>query len=327
MLDRRRFLLSVAAGVSAACSNEAPESAPAASLTGRERVDRVLRGQDVDRPPFTFYYHFGLENLPAEHHAKATLDFHNKFRTDVVKVMSDFPYPTPEENWYDPEVVENPFPEEIRALELIRDGLRGERHFIETVFNPWNQATKISSPEEVQRLKEEDPQKLLDALEAIAKSEASHARRAVEAGASGVFLAIANADESVLTEEEYEKYSEPFDKMIVDAVSDAPLNTLHIHGDKVYLERFSSGWSASVVQYSAHRTGVSIEEFRRGYDGVIMGGLDEVNFRNLTEAEMKSQGAAAQEAAGAKFILAPGCSVPNDTADEELMRLVNVVGA
>lgn len=323
MWNRRKFLLAAAAGAAAACSSRDRGT----SLSGRERVDRILAGREVDRPPFTVYYHFGLENLPGEHHARATLEFHRKFRTDLVKVMSDFPYPKPEGNWYELEVVDNPFPEEIRALELIRDGLQGECHFIETVFNPWNQAGKVSSPEEVYKLKEEDPQKLLDALEVIAKSQANHARRAIDAGASGVFLAIANAQEGVLTQQEYEKFSEPFDKMIVDAVRDAPLNTLHLHGDKVYLDRFFSGWPASVLQYSTHGTGVPIGDVRRSYQSVIMGGLDESAFRDLSEAEIRSQWRAAEQAAGAKFILAPGCSVPNDTTDEELLRLVNVLGA
>ena len=91
--NRREFLVTVASGALSACSYEAPGTTGPASLTGRERVDRVLRGEVVDRPPFTFYYHFGLENLPGHHHARATLDFHRKFRTDLVKVMSDFPYP------------------------------------------------------------------------------------------------------------------------------------------------------------------------------------------------------------------------------------------
>ena len=238
MWNRREFLFSVGAGALSGCSNESPETTKTASLSGRERVDRVLRGEAVDRPPFTFYYHFGLEKLPGDHHARATLDFHRKFRTDLVKVMSDFPYPKPAGSWYELAVIDNPFPQQIRALELIRDGLQGECHFVETIFNPWNQAGKISSPEEVQRLKQEDPQKLLDALEVIAKSEANHAKLAVEAGASGVFLSIANAQKGTLTQQEYEKFSEPFDKMILDAVSGAPLNTLHLHGDQVYLDRF-----------------------------------------------------------------------------------------
>jgi uroporphyrinogen decarboxylase len=318
MMNRREFLLSAAAAATA-CGRDHPK------LTSKERVDRALRGEELDRPPFTFYYHFGLQDFPGERHAQATLDFHRKFKTDLVKVMSDFPYPKPEGKWFELRVVENPFPEEIRALEIIRDGLGGENHFIETIFNPWNQAEKLSSKEEVARLKDEDPQALLDALEVIAKSEAAHARRAIEAGASGVFLAIANAQQGVLSEEEYAKFSEPFDKLVLEAVSDAPLNTLHIHGDKVYLDRFHSGWAASVLQYTVHGTGVPISRTRQSYDGVLLGGLDERNFRDLSPAELREQWQAAQQAAGSKFILAPGCSVPNETADEELMRVVDLL--
>jgi hypothetical protein len=32
--------------------------------------------------------------------------------------------------------VNSPFPEQLRALELIRDGLRGQAYFVETIFNP-----------------------------------------------------------------------------------------------------------------------------------------------------------------------------------------------
>ena len=58
-----------------------------------------------------------------------------------------------------------------------------------------------------------------------------------------------------------------------------------------------------------------------------MCGLDERNFRTLTEAELKRQWQAAKKAAGPKFILAPGCSVPNETTDEEMLRLTRVLGA
>ena len=168
-----------------------------AKLTSRERIDRALRGEDADRPPFTLWNHFGLEKFPGERHAQATLAFHRRHRTDLVKVMSDFPYPKP------PLKVEaNPFPEQIRALEIIREELAGSMYFVETIFNPYNQARKISSKAEVARLRREDPQTLLDALEIIARSEANHARRAIEAGASGIFLAIDTAVEGLLTREE-----------------------------------------------------------------------------------------------------------------------------
>lgn len=298
-----------------------------ASMTPRERIDRVLKGEDPDRQPFSFWYHFGLEKLPGDRHAAATLAFHRKFRTDLVKVMSDFPYPKSSGAWYELKEEKDPFPEQIRALELIRDGLAGKAHFIETLFNPWNVAEKLSSPAEVRRLMRERPQALLDALTAIATSEANHARRAIATGASGVFVAIANAQEGLLSREDYAKFSEPFDKMVFEAVADAPLNTMHLHDEKVYLDLFYEGWPATVFHYSTHGTGVSVAEARRNFSGVILGGLDHVNLLSLSAAQIESQWKSARREAGPKFILAPGCSAPDESTDEELLRIVKVVGA
>ena len=317
MLSRRGFLSLAAAAATAAPSGLSP----------KERVDRALAGKDVDRTPFTFWHHFGLEKFPGERHAAATLEFHRKYRTDLVKVMSDYPYPKPEGKWYEPRVMASPFPEQLEALQLIRGGLEGKAYFVETIFNAWNQATKISSKDEVMRLMKEDPRTLLEALEAIAESEANHAKKAIAAGAAGIFLAIDNAQTGVLTEAEYAKFSEPFDKLILERVSGAPLNTLHLHGDKVYLHRFWKGWPAAVVNYSQAGTGTSIAEFRKHYAGVILGGLDEVNFRKLSPADLKQQFESARHAAGKKFILAPGCSVPNDSTPAELSRLPEMLGA
>jgi uroporphyrinogen decarboxylase len=296
-------------------------------MTGKQRVDRALKGQDVDRTPFSYWHHFGLEKLPGQRVAEATLAFHRQFHTDLVKVMSDYPFPKPDGKWYELKVVSTPFPEQLRALELIRDSLHGQAYFVETIFNPWNVAEKLSSPEDVLRLKQENPQALKTALEAIAESEASHARKALAAGAAGVFLAIANAQDGIMTQQDYARFSEPFDRLILEAVSGAPLNILHLHGDKVYLDRFVKGWPAAAINYSNFGTGRTVAAMRAQYGGVLMSGLDEKNFRQLSEGDLRKQWEAAREAAGKKFILTPGCSVPNDCTDEELMRLVKVIGA
>ena len=233
MFSRRQFLYLTAAG-----------ALGAAKMTSKQRVDRALKGQDVDRTPFTFWHHFGLEKQPGEHLAEATLAFHKQFHTDLVKVMSDYPFPKPEGKWYELKVVGNPFPEQLRALDLIHDGLHGQAYFLETIFNPWNVAEKMSSAQEVMQLKSENPKALETALEVIAESEAGDARKAIAAGASGIFLAIANAQDGIMSQEDYARFSEPFDRMILDAARGAPLNTLHLHGDKVYLDRFVKGWPA-----------------------------------------------------------------------------------
>ncbi len=306
MTSRRAFFLSSAAAFGLR---------GAAQLTSRERVDRALAGRDVDRVPFSFWHHFLDTTVSGAVHARSTLEFHNRFHTDLVKVMSDYPYPKPPGDWLDLKVESNPFPRQIEALRIIRDGLHGEAHFVETLFNPYKVAENLSSPAEVQRWKTEKPGRLLDALAIIAASEANHARSAIAAGASGVFLAIANS-----ADPDYVKFSEPFDRMVLEAAKSAPLNVLHIHGDKIVLDRHYNGWRAAAINYSIHGTKIPFADVRKRWSGVLMGGVDEVNFRKLARGEMQRQVAQAHKEAGAKYIAAGGCSVPNDSTDEELLR-------
>jgi uroporphyrinogen decarboxylase len=312
-MTRRRFLIAAAA---------APAWAAAGgTLSHKQRIDRALKGAEVDRPPFSFWHHFGLENEPPEKHAAATVEFHRRFRTDLVKVMSDFPYPKPEGGLDGLKVIDNPFGQQIRALELIRDGVGADAYFVETIFNPYKVAENLTSTHEIAELVHGNPKLLADALEVIAISEANHAKRAIAAGASGVFFAIANADADVMSEPQYAKFSEPFDRMVLEAVKSAPLNILHLHGDHVYLNRFTNGWPVAAINYSAHATRAPLSTMRRKYSGVLMGGLDEKNFRSLSQERLRDQWLTAQRDAGAKFILAPGCSVPNDSTDAELERV------
>jgi uroporphyrinogen decarboxylase len=309
MIQRRAFLFAAAA----------PAFARKKKMTPRERLDAVLRGRMPDRPPFTLWHHFGLEAQGPEAHARRTLEFHARYGTDLVKVMSDFPYPR------EAGVHATPFPAQLRALELIRDGLGGAKHFVETIFNPWNVAEKLTSKDEVARLQREAPQKLLDWLETIARSEANHARAARERGSSGVFLAIANAQDGILPLDGYRKFSEPFDRMIIEAVQDLPLNILHLHGPKVYTRHFLEAWRGVTIHYSEAETGFSLAEAHAVFPGTLMGGIDHRSYRNLSVAQLQAAARRARDMAAPNLILAPGCSVPDDSAPAELQRLGKAV--
>ena len=294
------------------------------ALSRKERVDLALAGKEVDRPPFSFWLHFGL-NTP-EAHAKKTLEFHRLYRTDIVKVMSDFPYPKAAGAWYQLKPEANPFPQQIKALELIRDGLRGDAYYIETLFNPWNVAQKLSSKDEVLRLMREKPQALLDALEAITQSEINHVKRVLKVGAAGVLVSVANANRGELSPDDYRKFSAPFDRRILDVCADAKLTMLHLHVEREYLDLFA-GWRAPVVNYSHVVSKIPIAEMKTRFPSVMAGGIDEVNYRKLDANQLREQWKAASAVAGKKFILTPGCSVPNESTAEELARLPAAIGA
>lgn len=299
----------------------APALLRGAGMSHKDRVDTVLRGQTPDRLPVSLWHHFQLESQGPAAHARRTLDFHRQNGTDLVKVMSDFPYPKPSGDWWNLRVEENPFPAQLVALAMIGDAVRTSAHFVETIFNPWNVAEKLASKEAVLRTMREQPQRLLDALEAIAGSEANHARLAVRTGASGVFLAIANAQAGILSQDEYRKFSEPFDRMVLEAAADAPLNILHLHGEKVYTGLFQTGWGNAAINYSAAETGVSLARMREKFSGVLLGGIDHRSYVTRSTRHLKADAAAARREAGPKLILTPGCSVPDNSPAEALQRL------
>jgi hypothetical protein len=58
-MNRRNFLSTAAATAGLALATPVfGKKTGSSALSPKERVDRALRGQDLDRPPFTFYHHY-----------------------------------------------------------------------------------------------------------------------------------------------------------------------------------------------------------------------------------------------------------------------------
>ena len=315
----------------------------AGSLTHKERVDRALRGQDVDRPPYTFYHHYKRPTPQLE--AQDHLDFHRTYHTDIVKVMNDFDYPKSNTgNWWELKPLDIPFPRQLTTLKLVRDGLNGDAYFIDTIYGPYMTAMILfqSQPqfagqsgsdevrsEVIQGIREfqtAHPDEWHTALEAITQSTLNHIRHTREIGASGALVSIFNAEIRFGPVNEYQKYSRRYDKQVLDALADTKLTVLHLHYlDRAYLPEFRD-FRAAVIQYSVKTSGIPISEFRKYYAEPFAGGVDEIDFDKLTAADIRRQWSEAQEQAGSKYIAAPGCSVPNHSTPAELARFPQSLG-
>jgi|GEM_PF-117665 uroporphyrinogen decarboxylase len=338
MLNRRQFLSSAAAATALAALQSSPFSfAKPAKLTHKERVDRALAGRDLDRPPFTFWHHYKRPTAQLE--AKDHLEFHRTYNTDIVKVMNDFDYPkSTTSNWYDLKPHDTPYPEQLRTLELIRDGLNGDAYFIDTLYGPYMTAMLLfaEQPEFANRGKsegtsdavirglhafqEENTHAWENALEAITQSTINHIHRAQQLGASGTLVSIFNATNKFGSVSDYERYSRPYDKRVLDALADTKLTFLHLHTlDRSHLTQFKD-FHAPIINYSVKTSGIPIAEMLKEYSQVIAGGVDEVDFDKLSAEEIRKQWTSAREQAGNKYIVTPGCSVPDASTPIELAR-------
>jgi uroporphyrinogen decarboxylase len=343
-MDRRRFLYdaAVTAGLASAWPVFGAKGGKQA-LTHKERVDRALLGQDVDRPPFTFYHHYKATTAQIE--AQDHLDFHRLYKTDIVKVMNDFNYPqSTTGKWYELKPSDSPYPDQLTTLRLVRDGLNGDAYFIDTIYGPYMTAmilfqsqpqfANLPKSDEVQdaqikslhEFQQQDPDAWHGALEAITESTINHIRHSKDIGASGALVSIFNAESKFGSVADYAKYSRPYDKRVFDALADTKLSILHLHYlERPYLDQFKE-FNAPVIHYSVKTSGIPISEVRKQYSQPIAGGVDEIDFGKLTTNEIRQQWRVAWSEAGSKYIAAPGCSVPNDSTPEALARFSSSFG-
>lgn len=342
-MNRRNFLVAASAAGLALAKPAFAGKTSSSSLSHKERVDRALRGQDLDRPPFTFYHHYKRPTAQLE--AQDHLEFHRTYNTDIVKVMNDFDYPqSTTGKWYELKPLDSPFPEQLTTLQLVRDGLNGDAYFIDTIYGPYMTAmilfqsqpqfAALGKSEEIEDeqikslhdFQQQNPDAWHGALEAITQSTINHIRHTKNIGASGALVSIFNAENKFGSVAEYERYTRPYDKRIFDALSDTKLTVLHLHYlERPYLTQFRD-FNAPIIQYSVRTSGIPISEVRKLYSQPIAGGVDEIDFEKLTVAEMRTQWTKARDEAGAKYIAAPGCSVPNGSNPEELARFPRSLG-
>lgn len=313
-----------------------------ATLARKERVDLALRGEEIDRPPFTFYLHFKRPTAQLE--AQDHLEFHRRYNTDIVKVMNDFDYPkSTTGKWYELKPLDSPYPDQLETLRIVRDGLNGSAYFIDTLYGTYMTAMILyrSQPEYAKlgeaegekavvpvlhEFQKQHPEEWHTALEAITQSTINHIHKSKEIGSSGALVSLFNTQSDYGSVADYNRFSRPYDKRVMDALADTKLTFLHLHNlDRAYLDQFRD-FKAPVVQYSVKESGIPIGDARKVYSQTIAGGVDEIDFDQLTVDEMREQWKSARAAAGAKYIATPGCSVPNASTPDELMRFPRSLG-
>jgi len=337
MLSRRQFV-SVAAASATLAYTRVPFAAPA-TLGHKERVDRALLGQEVDRPPYSLWHHF---NKPtAEEEARSLVEFHQRYDTDIVKAMNDFDYPrSTTGKWYEITPTDSPYPKQLETLELVRNGLNGDVYFIDTLFGPYFTAQLLlgAEPEYADRklsesqvlvetsaglgaFQKRNPQAWHDMMGAITESTINHINKAKKIGTSGALVSIMNATAKFNSIEDYEQYSRPYDKRIMDALSDSRLTMLHLHFlDESFIPQFRD-LKAPVINYSVKTSGIPMTTMRANFTQTLAGGVDEIDYESLTVPEIRRQWTTARKQAGAKYIITPGCALPKTSTPKALARL------
>lgn len=307
------------------------------SMTKRERVIAAVKGQEVDRIPVGFWYHFALNDPSGKDLANAELEFVEKYDPDFLKVMHDLKLDLPDgmtsidkpEDWYtlsplDP--CEGNFAEQLKTLRYIRRGLKEDMCVIDTVFGPYASANKLCGKRLMEHIKA-DPEAVKVGLRAIAVSLAEYAQAWIEASGDGIFFALDGAQRSNMSSEDYARFFAPLDHMVLDAaMKKGSFNVLHLHGADIPFEKLHN-LPCHVINWGDRTTEPSLSDARAIHKGCIAGGINETSIGAKRPEEVLAEAKSAiQEAGALGFILTPGCAVPTDIPEANLRAIRQAVG-
>jgi uroporphyrinogen decarboxylase len=318
-------------------------------MNKRERVRTALQGQPVDRPPISFWRHFFEKETSAAGLAEAMLGFQRTYDWDFMKVNPRACYHA--EPWgcrfqfsgqphIDPKLIEaviktpddwrqikplsptsGALGEQLEALRLIKEGLRGEVPFVETIFTPLSVAGRLVGSDDVMREHlRQSPERVHDALEAITVTFERFARACLEVGVDGIFYATTGwATYDRLTDAEYEEFGRAYDVRVLKAAEGAPFNILHVCRSHNMLWKLMDYPAHAVNWATADATNPRIGEVWQRSHRPIIGGVDHVDtLRHGTPEAVAAEVRSAVGQTREGLLIGPGCSISPQTPEANL---------
>lgn len=327
-------------------------------MNNDERVRKALGGKAVDRPPVSLWRHFPEEDSTAEGLALAHLEFQRKFDFDLLKV-------TPASGYYGDdwgllsvysgnregtrEYLERPIKKPGDWLNLARidpttgsHGIVIEAHrliaqemnrwareekvpVLATLFSPLSIARTLAGQDLLLRHLREEPEMLRRGLETIADVTGELLKAVLTAGADGIFFATQMASMDLLSEEEYEKFGKPYDLRLLER-GRGRIIVLHLHGKNPMFD-LAATYPVHGINWHDRRSGPALSEARSRYSGCLVGGIGgwETFDTGSKEEAIEEVRDAVSQTGGRGHLLAAGCVIPVDIAEEKILAVRKAV--
>ena len=219
--------------------------------------------------------------------------------------------------------------EHLRAVAILHREIGRTLPFLYTVPSPLVQALHgVSTPSRVYADMQAQPDALKAGLETIAQTCIEFGKACIAEGAAGIFFGIGGGGDlwSRLSRRQLDEYALHYDRMVLQALAHAPIKLLHIcSSDSEDPQRngglMEAGWFKqypvdAINWRSASFTSPPTAKQIYGDRFCIVAGLDHKTvLRHGSPADVEAQvkAALATTAAGGGFILAPSCTLYQDT--------------
>ena len=321
----------------------------------RELVLRAIRGEEVERVPVGFWFHFvtleekgqGLNNprifqKSVEGHRK----YVERIHPDFVKIMSDgfFIYPS---NVYSPLVASiqelasiesigenHPWiQQQVEVVQAIRATFTEDIASFYNIFSPisylkrWFRTEASRGDKEVADLFLENPELFREILDVIAEDIAILTKKIIQdGGADGIYLSTQEIQDERITAELYQTYIEPSNIKVLEAANQVGgVNILHICGFQGASNNVTifKDYPAQVFNWATHHEAVSLPQGQELFHGkAVLGGFENGKQSMLyggTKAALQEETKRLLAEAGTRgVLLGADCTVPDEFELERL---------
>jgi uroporphyrinogen decarboxylase len=322
-------------------------------MAHRQRLEAMLAGRPVDRPPVSFWHHFPGRDHTPELLADATVAFYQRFDVDFVKLMPTGMYAVvdygveirPSDDAIGTTVfVAGPIrgaddwarlpgvspsrgtlAQHVDVVRKVRAALGPDVPIVQTIFSPLSMAAKLAGGA-VDDAFVADDDLARRVLVGLADDVIAFGRACLEAGADGFYFASQLAN-STIPAAVYNRLGVPHDLRVLEALrTDSWLLILHLHGPEPRFD-LADRYPVDVVSWEDRETPPSMADARRRTDRVLMAGL--------SRGELFTDGSADEVAAevrdaltqtgGGGVIVAPGCVLPTAASPQLLDAILATV--
>ncbi len=324
-------------------------------MTKKERIEKALKGEEIDRVPISVWRHFPGKDLTAQAQINSIVQFQERYDWDFVKLMyrnnfllqdwgliSDevqhpYGFYLPKEyairsvgDWSKLKplsTTSKTFAETIEVTQGVSEKIDDEIFRIATVFCPLMIARQLAGDNLLRETMRTKPDLLHNALEMISQTLSSFVSEVLKNGANGLFFATQSNVENFLTSAEYAEYGHPYNLKLLESFKDlSHFTLLHVCKKNPRFVEFAH-YPVHAINWDDQTTKPSLAEARRLTDKCLVGGINRDGvLRKGTAQEIISEVRSAIHEAGRRnFILSPGCGLPYDVTDENLLSLRKAV--
>jgi uroporphyrinogen decarboxylase len=320
-------------------------------MTKRERVFAALARRPVDHPPIAMWRHAPDRDHDPRLLADAMLTFCDRWRLDLIKVMSSGVYcvedwgckvaytglpsgakqctahaVTTSADWsrlrpLDPGA--GALGRELEAVHLIAKKRADDAPILHTVFSPLTVARKLAGDRLAADMRTV-PGDVHGALEVITATLVRYAATAFEAGADGIFFATQMASAEVLSADEHATWDLPYARRVIESLHGrSSVTLLHLHGTAIFFDALAV-LPVHAINWHDRRTAPTLADAHQRFRGAVVGGLDEqATLRTGPAAAVTAEvHEAIRRTDGVGVIIAPGCGVPLDVPDAHIEAAV-----